>query len=175
MKIRAIILIILLTNLISSGQNTIDLELKRVKLDSWFSLLVPKNSENFQSHGSVDGGDIDSKEIEVEFNYWQNGDAPLYIKNAIKANSQPPISVCSDKLTTKIWNTFINGKKAIAQTCFDNNDSKFLYHITIPRLKVPNQESRKFRYGRFNLTIIYKDKILLLIAKRIANSLKFKY
>lgn len=175
---KSLFIIIFILFLLSFGTSLFGqsnrLKLKRVNPNGWFSILVPQNSENFLPHGSIDGGDIDSKEIGVEFNYWQYRNMPISISNTINAYSNPPISVCSNRSHARTWKIAIDGKKAIAQTCFDNQTSDFFYHVNFPKLKVFEIESRKFRYGIFNLTITYKNKLYLLTAKRIANSLKFR-
>lgn len=166
-------LFLFLSDTVIFGQSN-RLELKRVNPDGWFSLLIPKNAGEVERHADVDGGFFITNKIGVDFDYWWYENTPNFYRDVLGNYNRKPILICGEKTKTKTWKDKINGKKVTVQTCFDKKTSEFIYHVAFPTIKVKQMGMRESKYGMFNLTITYKNKNYLEVAKIIAKSLKFR-
>ena len=167
--------LIVLTGLSASGQSSssVSLELSRRNPDGWFTLNVPTAMGGVERFVNVDGGFYESANLKVEYRYWTNANTPNWLRG--KYATSLLLACSANRKNTRTSRMRLDGKSAVIQQCSETDGTpgvRYIYYVTFPKLRVFDGE--EFHYGMFNLTIEYRSRRHLRIAKRIVRSLNFE-
>ena len=170
----AILLLSFSLSLVVSGQsrNTGGVRLVRRNPDRWFTILIPKNIGTIQRHADVEGGFYSSPELEIDFYYWTNANAPNFLRNARNEIAyQDPLKCSQSDLGARIVRKTMGGHRIILQDCFKSKNH-YIHSARFLRLRV--FDGKHFRNGVFNLTVSYSDPSMKSVAQRIVGSVIFR-
>ena len=121
----------------------------------------------------VDGGFYESANLKVKYDYWTNASTPNWLRGKY---ATPLLLACSaNSKNIRTSRMRLDGKSAVIQQCSETDETsgvRYIYYVTFPKLRVFDGE--EFHYGMFNLTIEYRSRRYLRIAKRIVRSLNFE-